>query len=484
MSEFLIPNFKYGLDTRKEQLSSQIGTLAVLKNAYINEGGELVKRGRFTDLDAYISLDTLGQTGMFPGVFVDTTFYIFGSALPIGTSVTQSQPVIVTPLSQTYFTAIYQQVKHPSLTNDTAVNYDNTKHRMTQLVFADVYNNKTLVVIQYADNNQFVFYDGTLVQQSANGLVLSGRNTVADLSDDLDRQFTPIGWDVNANVDENAVAQNGATMVHSPIGDYFGGILSVNSANGVFGIRQFPYAGAPVPGVKASAKFSITVNTGTFEVLAPSQAETTTPTVSLAGIPIPANVGGAASTAIDIATAINDFTSDHGYTAVNDGINVEVFAPLGYDLTVALDLTVNVTSGTVVGGATTGTALTATITTPAIIGTNASGRVSFADGVLTVERFVSVPTGVYTVRAYLRMTVAGGSPAYTYDWNESFTGSANGMSPVLSTTQNLLPELQMTPNTVVTGTFKCVVTDNTAGTPLTAIRFITVQLICTYVQGS
>lgn len=483
MPNFEIPNFKFGLDTRKEQLTSQIGTLVTLKNAYINEGGEIVKRGRFTDLDTYISLDTLGQTAMFPGVFIESTFYVFGSALAIGSSVTQSQPVIVSAVPQTYFTGVYQQLKHPTLTNDTAISYDNTKHRMTELVFADVYNGKTLVVASYADGNQFLFYDGTIVQQSANGMVMAGRTTVADLADDLDRQFEPIGWEVDANVDENAAAQNGSSMVKSPVSDYFGGILSVDSDGGVFGIRQFDNTSAPVAGVKASAKFSITVNTGTFEVLAPAQAETTTPTVSLTGTTIAANAGGAASTAIDIATAINDFTSDHGYTAVNDGINVEVFAPLGYDISVALDLTVNVTTGTVAGGSTTGTALTATITTPVPIGTNASGRVSFADGVLTVERFVNVPTGTHLVRAGLRMTVAGGSPSYSYQWNETEVGSANGITPNSSTTQSLRPALEMEPNTIVSGSFKCVVTDNTAGTPLTVTRFITVQLICTYVQG-
>ena len=378
----------------------------------------------------------------------------------------------------------YEQLKHPTLYNDSSETYDNTKHRMTALVAADSFDGKTIAVAQFADGNQFLYYDGELVQQSANGLVLAGRTAVADLANDLERQFEPIGWEVDANVDENAVAQDGSTMVKSPVSDYFGGILSVVSDNGVFGIRQFNNTSAPIAGVKASAKFSITVNTGTFEVLAPAQAETTTPTVSLTGTTIAANAGGAASTAIDIATAINDFTSDHGYTAVNDGINGEVFAPLGYDISVALDLTVNVTTGTVAGGSTTGTALTATITTPVPIGTNASGRVSFADGVLTVERFVNVPTGTHLVRADLRMTVAGGSPSYSYQWNETEVGSANGITPNSSTTQALMPEMMMEPNSAISGSFKCVVTDSTAGTPLTATRFITVRLICTYVQGA
>ncbi len=477
MNEFPIKTFKYGLDTRKEQLTSAVGTLVALQNAYINEGGEIAKRGKFERLDSY--------EGYFMGVFVDSTMYVFSSDMLYGSVSTQGQPVAsLAPATNFISSVIHQQLKHPTLTNDSAETYDASKHLMTKLIAADAYNGKTLAVAEFADGNQFLYYDGELVQQSANGLVLAGRLAVSDLATDIARQFEPIGWDVDLNVDENGTAQNGSSIVKSPVSDYFGGILSVDSSGGVFGIRQFDNVSSPTAGVKASAKFSITVNTGTFEVLAPAQAETTTPTVSLTGTAIAANGGGAASTATDIATAINDFSSDHGYTAVADGINVEVFAPLGYDIDVAIDLTVNVTTGTVTSGTTTTTALTATITTPVPIGTNASGRVSFADGVLTVERFVNVPTGTHLVRADLRMTVAGGSPTYTYQWNETTSGSANGMTPNSSTTQSLRPELMMEPNSAISGSFKCVVTDSTGGSPLTATRFITVQLICTYVQGA
>ena len=83
---------------------------------------------------------------------------------------------------------------------------------MIALVAADSFDGKTIAVAQFADGNQFLYYDGELVQQSANGLVLAGRTAVADLANDLERQFEPIGWEVDANVDENAVAQDGSIM--------------------------------------------------------------------------------------------------------------------------------------------------------------------------------------------------------------------------------------------------------------------------------
>ena len=487
MAEFLIPSFKYGLDTRREQLSSVVGTLVTLQNGYVNEGGDVMKRGKFNDLDDYNVLDTTyAQTSLYPGVFVDTTFYVFGSALEFGTTPTQSQPVLASVLSQIYLTALYQQLKHPTLVNDTAISYDNTKHRMTKLVFADVYNGKTLVVAEYADGNQFLFYDGTIVQQSANGMVMSGRISVGNLSDDLKRQFDSIGWDSTANVDETETSQDGSTMVRSPVSDYFGAVLSVDSSSGVFGLRQFDKSVTPVAAVKATAQFSISVNAGTFLVEAPAQSTATTPTVSLCGIAIPA-AGSAALTATAIATAINDFSSDHGYTAAADGINVVVYAPVDYDIAVAMDLTVTAAGGgATAGGVSTGAGLSATIKTPMVLGTTSNGSVTFADGVLTVTRYAPNPTAPVRFRGLVDIVVAGGTPGtgYNYQWGESEVGSGGGMTLGTTTDSRIVPIITLEPFNSASGSFKCVVTDNTAPTPFTITKLVTVVYHCQYVQGA
>lgn len=487
MATFLIPSFKYGLDTRREQLSSMVGTLVTLQNGYVNEGGDVMKRGKFSDLDDYNVVDTTyAQVSLYPGVFVDTTFYVFGSALAFGTTPTQSQPVLASALSQIYLTAVYQQLKHPTLVNDTSISYDNTKHRMTKLVFADVYNGKTLVVAEYADGYQFLFYDGTIVQQSANGMVLDGRTTVADLSDDLKRQLDAIGWDSTANTDEDGASQDGATMVRSPVSDYFGAVLSVDSSSGVFGLRQFERSVVPTPAVKAIAQFAISVNAGTFTVEAPAQATATTPTVNLCGIAIAAQ-GSAALTAIAIATAINDFSSDHGYTAAADGINVVVYAPVNYDIDVALDLTVTEAGGgATTGGTSTAAELTASIETPMVLGTTSNGSVTFADGVLTVIRYSSSPTTPQRFRGLIDIVVAGGTPGsgYTYNWSESEVGSGGGMTIVNTTSSRIVPDITLLPTLGATGSFKCVVTDNTAPTSFTITKYVTVVYQCQYVQGA
>jgi hypothetical protein len=89
MAFFEIQNFKMGLDTRRSELTSQPGTLEVLQNAHINQGGEIEKRKAFvaTPLPA-------GTYGFEPLL---TSIVVFGS--------------ITAPAMPTGFT--YQQLMHP-----------------------------------------------------------------------------------------------------------------------------------------------------------------------------------------------------------------------------------------------------------------------------------------------------------------------------------------------------------------------------------
>jgi hypothetical protein len=189
--------------------------------------------------------------------------------------------------------------------------------------------------------------------------------------------------------------------------------------------------------------------------------------------------GSAALTATFIATAINDFSSDHGYTAAADGINVVVYAPVGYDLDTALDLTVTAAGGgATTGGSSTSAELSATISTPLVLESNANGYVSFADGVLSIVRLIPSNPVSQRFRGLLAINVAGGTPGsgYTYQWSESEVGSGGGMTLGTTTQSNLVVEFTFGPDGgAVTGSFKCVVFDNSTPTPLTITRFVTVK---------
>src|SRR5512140_2374015 len=59
-----IPSFRYGLDTRRDVLVSQLGVLATCTNAFVNNGGELEKRQAFVDIFSATTYDFTGTFGL------------------------------------------------------------------------------------------------------------------------------------------------------------------------------------------------------------------------------------------------------------------------------------------------------------------------------------------------------------------------------------------------------------------------------------
>jgi len=174
-SPFTINGFKYGLDTRKDVLTSQPGTLVTLENAYVNQGAEIQKRAAFVLFGDVGALDTLGDAGTFGIESTSSGIVVFGSALVFGTTPSQSQPVLVSAMPTG---VTYQQLKHPTLVNDSSEAYSRTLHRITLIVFSENFNGLAFVCAKFADGRKFFYYDGDLIQQSANGLVMTGRIAV------------------------------------------------------------------------------------------------------------------------------------------------------------------------------------------------------------------------------------------------------------------------------------------------------------------
>lgn len=67
MAYLVIENFANGLDLRKSRTTAPPGSLRVLRNAFINEGGEIEKRKAFQEQDV---LTTYGQTAAYKGNIV------------------------------------------------------------------------------------------------------------------------------------------------------------------------------------------------------------------------------------------------------------------------------------------------------------------------------------------------------------------------------------------------------------------------------
>lgn len=161
MAYLEIANFKYGLDTRRSELTSVPGTLETLNNGHVNQGGELEKRKAFV------------QTALPHGTGYTFGLEVTSNGLVTFGSVSAATAGMTSPIDAGGgVTVSYQQLVHPDgygTTTDTTA--------MTSVVSSTTFDGKAFVIAKYADGKVFVFYDGTVVADFTNGVVLSVLNT-------------------------------------------------------------------------------------------------------------------------------------------------------------------------------------------------------------------------------------------------------------------------------------------------------------------
>jgi len=138
-----IANFRYGLDARRSELTSQPGTLLRAVDCHVNQGAELEKRKAI--------VKTVLSANTFPGLPTLSTQLVFGS--------------IANPGMPAGFT--YQQLTSP------------LGSAMTLLNGATLFNNEAFVIATFGVDGVFCFYNGTLVGDFTAGLVLTGLTSTA-----------------------------------------------------------------------------------------------------------------------------------------------------------------------------------------------------------------------------------------------------------------------------------------------------------------
>jgi hypothetical protein len=149
MTAVPISQWKYGLDTRRSQLTSVPGTLLEIDNAHINQGAEVEKRKAF--------VKTLMPPQTFGAQPTPTTIYVFGSSSGIGV-----------PNGFTY-----QQLQAPS------------GAPMTGVIASTLFGNIPFVVASFSDGNTYAFYNGVLVSDFISGLASVQFNTNALIAQGL-----------------------------------------------------------------------------------------------------------------------------------------------------------------------------------------------------------------------------------------------------------------------------------------------------------
>ena len=287
MAEFIINDWKFGLDTRKSELTSVPGTLETAVNCHITQGGEIEKRKS--------SSQTLLPTNSFGLEITALGLTVFGSvaqgslspALPAGFQ--------------------YQRLQHPD--GSTA---------MTQVISSCPFGNYAFVVAKFADNNIYPYYNGSIVSDFTAGLILASLSTNALIAAaaaalvNLTSAYTATYTPSNSYLD----------VFGSPLTSYFTDITKTTAAGTL--VSQTQSAAIPsVPALAAVGNFSIqggSANAGTNKI---SSVKVNNVTVTNASVDWSTSNE---FTAAAIATSINTMTSSPDYTATSNGNTVSIYA--------------------------------------------------------------------------------------------------------------------------------------------------------------
>lgn len=465
MPYLTIENFKYGLDTRRSELTSQAGVLVKCENAHVNQGGEVTKRKAFVKKTGFIILDTNGDQGLFGLETTSGGLVVFGSALPFGSArnVTTQGPKLVADVP---VTASYVQVQHPALWQAHGVSYNRLKHRLTSIVFTRPFNGVPFVCAKFADTHRVFYYDYTsttsdgtaiayyiasMVEESQNGVVFNPLVDDSNLANELSRQINGLsGWRGIFNT-----GINGRGNIYSPVGLSFAPVVDyVTTTANRIGLVSLESAIPIVPNTPSVTSFELTsIGTPEFITISAFSDSTGTTAINLLDT---LSIGGltAIAAAAKVVDRINAFTSAHGYSAVAKGTDgvLAIFAPPSFGA-VTFNLTVTITSGTQGAGGAFGKPLAVSISTKSL------------DVTITNAQSTII---TQTVTAYAQ---AGTSPNYNFQWQN--VENPSEIQITSAATADTTFKIQLPKNTQVIGTFKCVVT---CGTTQLATPVITVKL--------
>lgn len=438
MPEIVIKNFKFGLDRRRSELTSQPGTLYDLTDGHITPGGEVARRKAF--VRALLPGDTYGLES------TDLGLLTFGSRPASKTTTNRARTsnvatitlgtnhgfvvgdvVTLTGLSGTGYNAasqtitavaattisyanvgsnegttadtggtvtlifptvggkqvVYQRLQHPSVTEGAT--YDAQYHEMTEVKWSYPFLGDAYVSAKFADGRTFLFFDGSLVLQSRNGLVLPGWNTQGDINESLAVNFAA---NVNAELPEwpvgvTSLATPGLTdskgrTFHSPLSITFDASITMASTNGLMA-HQVTDAngGAAVTPVPGTTTVTISGGGGSSYTLAVKLSLTASVQTTIVDTINWTTSNDATATLI--TTAINRGFSYHGFSASRIGAVITVTNPI-----------VNSTATGVVGGTYTWDVLTVT----AVSDATANGDKTFSSSTASnpgtgQEEFVS-----------------------------------------------------------------------------------------------
>lgn len=218
MAYFILEDFRLGQDSRKSALTAAPGTLTTLVNGHITRGGELEVRKSF-EATYTLPADTFGLAA------VGGELYVFGSAAE-----SADMPADVN----------YQRLQHPSGAN------------MTQVEDVTVFDGKLYVSASFDDDSIQHFYDGTLIDDFADGFARA-RFTIATGTESAGvNKITSVkvnGVEImDTDVDWTTSNTNTASLVAAQINTFNSTPEYTATSSGATVIVKAPTAGASFNG--------------------------------------------------------------------------------------------------------------------------------------------------------------------------------------------------------------------------------------------
>lgn len=304
MESLFIRDFRRGLDTRRSELTQLPGSLEVLTNGFINQGGEIENRKAFVR-----TAQIANSFGLQPTA---SGLLTFGSAnnpggypLNIGTV---GVPIQVN----------YQQLKHPQDLFDGTTNVV----PMTEVVHSTEFRGKAFVIAKFGSSGTFGYYDGTLVYDFTNGYIFSFLNTNDKIAQFIEQM-------IDRTTDYTASTASNVVTVTGPVGQPF--VASATETTAGSGTLTAVNTSAPTNPIDAAPAV------GSFMIVAGSSNAGTNKISSVS-----VNAVTITSAAVDwttsneitaglIAANINANTSSPDYTAeaVGNVVTIKALASAG-----------------------------------------------------------------------------------------------------------------------------------------------------------
>jgi len=283
MSQQVIDDFRGGLDVRKHMLSAPAGTLTDAVNCHITPGAEIEKRKAFQR--------AAGLTGTFGLLALANSLMVFDSTDRSGTF----------PQALLGQTVAFQRLQHPAMLDGSGTAYDAAKHAMTAIIATTQFGGKAVAAAIFTDGKSYGYYDGGLMFDLTDGLVLSQLNTTAKIA-------AALASAVNRTANYTATVNGSTVTINGTNGAAFSYDTDNVSAAGTMAVSKL---NDPQPGIDAAQA------TGKFMVLRGQVGGyflgATVNGVDITSLGAKANIAGAAVRTVSRARAGSIVTLVYGF---------------------------------------------------------------------------------------------------------------------------------------------------------------------------